>query len=109
MSKAQLPALVISTGQTISNALGINHLRWLSSLTILPPAALTGTITIEVTNKRNPESTDWVTLQSAGSDINPAAGKAVTLTDVPFIGLRLKSNAAEVASREFRLVGSEQA
>lgn len=108
--KATFAPLVIEAGQTESSVLKFNDLRWLRDLEIIGPASLDGTVTVEVTTKRNPESTDWAAQQSGGSDVTVPAGKAIALTRVPFAGLRLVSDAVggETAKREFQISGRER-
>jgi hypothetical protein len=72
------------------------------SVTIFAPAALTGTITIQV--KAHPSDSAWTTLQAAGADITVGAGKAVTLSSIPFGDMRIHSSGAEGAERIFSLL-----
>lgn len=69
---------------------------------ILSPAALTGTVTVEVCDT---EAGTFRTLQSDGSDIALTATKAAVLDPVPFRYLRIKSSGAEASARNFVLVG----
>lgn len=106
-AKVTLPDLVIPVGQTESNALSFQNLRFLQSLTIHSPESLTGTLTVEVTSKRNPGGTDWKDLTSGGSVVTLAAGEALPITDVAFAGLRVKSSSAEASERHFGVTGRE--
>ena len=72
------------------------------SFTVFCPAALTGSVTMQV--KPTPASASWTTLQSGGADIAFAAGKAVNISNVPFGDFRLHSNAAEGAQRDFQVI-----
>jgi hypothetical protein len=70
------------------------------AITIYAPAALTGTVNVQV---QPVGSSSWMTLQSAGSDIVVGAGKAVVINPVAFGDLRLASSAAEAADRAFAI------
>jgi len=65
------------------------------SVTFFPPATFTGTITLDVAPTAEPVESDFVTLQSAGADVNLTGGKGLVLTDVSFLALRLKSTVSE--------------
>jgi hypothetical protein len=65
---------------------------------ILTPAALTGTITIEVADV---EAGPFKTLQSDGADITLPADKACVLHPFPFQFMRFFSDASEGAQRDF--------
>jgi hypothetical protein len=69
-----------------------------TGITIYAPAALTGTITIEVQPYGD---ATWRTLQSGGADITLAATKAVVISPPAFADLRLHSSGAEGADRDF--------
>lgn len=71
-------------------------------MTIIAPAALTGTITVEVST----DNSTFGTLQSPpGTDINIAAGKSIVLDEVYVRYVRLKSSGAEGADRTFQVTG----
>lgn len=98
-----LPSLVIPNGTSTSNALGqILEDSW--GLTIYTPAALTGTISVEV--EPTDTGTNFVTLQSGGTDVTLPAGKATVINPIPFRQIRVTSNAAEGAARTFTLTKS---
>jgi hypothetical protein len=104
--------LTIANGGTDSGALSASSsvsagilkllVGSLISVTVFAPATVTGTITIQV--KPNPAAADWTTLQSAGADVTIAAGKAVTLSSIPFGDMRIHSSGAEGAERVFTLL-----
>ena len=105
---ANLPNLVIPSGQQASNAIG--GMDDAEALTFYAPAALTGTITIQVApDKQASEggpatsTLTWYTKQSGGADITIPAGKSVTLTDIGFRQMRLASGSAEGADRTFKI------
>lgn len=99
--------LTITSGQTASTALSDTWTEGqtkvtmgaLVSLTIFAPSALTGSITIQV--KPYPAASSWSTLQSGGTDIGVAAGKAVNINNIPFGDIRILSGSAEGAQRDF--------
>lgn len=99
---ADSPALsdVLSKGNTRST-LGNSE-----SITIFPPAALTGAVTVEVSPEYG--SGRWFTLQQDGADVVVAVGKAAVINEVAFEDLRLHSAAAgpgfEAAVRDFDVV-----
>ena len=99
-----LPDLVIANGGTTSSAISAERLRYLDSINIWGPAALTGTVTVEVSY----DGTNYGTLQSAGSDVAVAATKVVTVLTGGFYGLRVKSDGAEGAARTFQVRGTEK-
>ncbi len=69
------------------------------SVTFFPPASFDGTITLDVAPNDDPIESDFVTLQSAGSDVNLTGGNGLVLTDVSFLSLRLKSTVSETNKR----------
>lgn len=70
--------------------------------TVQTPAALTGTINVQIVNTEGASS--WVTLQSpAGTDITFPASKAVIVNAGAFRDMRIHSNSAEGAQRDFIL------
>ena len=73
----------------------------MESVTITAPAALTGTITIQVDINA---SGTYGTLQSGGSDITIAASKTLVIIDAAFKNMRIHSSSAEGAARQFIVV-----
>lgn len=69
-------------------------------------AALTGTNTLQ-SNEKEDGSGTWVTVQSPpGTDVTIAALKAVPLTGVPFMALRIHSSVAnEGGTKTFEVTG----
>jgi len=106
-----LKNFLIGNGTTTSNAIG--GFEDAEALVIYAPAALTGTVTLQVAPDREASERDqsgaaaaaivWATMQSGGSDITIPAGKALTLTDIGFRQMRLVSGSAEGADRTFKV------
>ena len=71
-------------------------------MTIIGPAALTGTVKIYVA-KRTTDT--FVILQSGGTDITLPAVKATPLGVTTFGAMKLVSSGAEAAARVFDIVG----
>lgn len=98
-------SLTISSGGTTSNVLSfetsadIDSLRDADAVCLYAPTALTGTISVEVSD----DNSTWNTLQSGAVDVTIAVNKAVTLQDVVWPFMRLKSSLAEGAARTFRV------
>ena len=99
-----LTDLTIANGGTTSNALTANDLKFIRSVTIQGPSALTGTVTVQVSL----DGTNFVALQSAGSDVTVTAAKALILSPLPVRGLRVVSGSAEGAERVFEVVGQRE-
>lgn len=76
-------------------------------IVIYAPAALTGTVTVQVATGATEAAAVWVTLQSAGSDITVAAAKAVTIDAVAWDWMRMLSDGAEAATRTFTVMAYE--
>lgn len=108
---ADLPNILIASGTTTSAAIG--GFDDAEALVIYAPAALTGTVTLQVAPDRQASERDqslaaapavvWSTMQSGGSDITIPAGKALTLTDIGFRQMRLVSGSSEGADRTFKV------
>jgi hypothetical protein len=73
-----------------------------SDLIIYAPAALTGTITIQIAPRYG--AGEWKTFQDAGADVNIAAGKAISIPVGAIEDLRIHSSGAEGAARDFDVV-----
>ncbi len=85
-----------TTSEEFSDARGLGSM---AALTIMGPAALTGTVKLEVSDV---VGGTFRTLQSpAGTDVSIAAAKAVTIPAFSCATLRLKSSGAEAADRVF--------
>lgn len=100
-----IPDLVILNAATESNALDKStYYRRASGFTIGGPAALTGAITVLVSIDGG---STYQTLQSNGSDINIAAGKAISLRHKGWTHMKLKSTVGEGADRAFKVTVNE--
>lgn len=94
---AKHPSLTLLT--TVSNT--ISGFEDAFGLSIVAPATLTSTsVTLQVANSTSTGAT-FATLQSGGSDITLVSGKALVVTPIPFVQLRLAGNSTEAASRTF--------
>lgn len=107
---ARVGTLTIASGQTDSaaitslGALGRVGLGNAAGISIHGPAALTGTVTVQV---QPAGDSTWRTLQSGGVDVTIAAGKTIVISPPAFADLRLHSGSAEGANRDF-LIDSQQ-
>lgn len=107
MPVIRLLPLTIPSGAQVSNALPEKDFRWSRSMVILSPVAITGIYTIEVSDPIVPVTADWRTLQSGGSDVTLAAGKALVLDTLPFRNLRLATSGTPVADEVFDVTAQE--
>lgn len=99
--------LTIDNGETTSNALEFNQLRFASDAVIYAPDTLPETVTVEVTDVRD-GSDGWVEMtDEAGDPVQPAAGEAIPIPDINAMGLRLVSGSSVAADREFGVVLGE--
>lgn len=94
-----LTDLVIASSGTDSNVLGVAELNDAEKLIIYPPAALTGTVTVEVSQ----DNLTFTTLEKDGSDIAITAGKAIELENPAFRYMKVVSDMAEAAERTFQI------
>jgi hypothetical protein len=91
--------MVTSAGGTTSNAIGFFDDAWAISI-YSPTTTFTSTyVTIQV--EPTSTGTDFVTLQSGGSDVTLSSGKAMVLSPLPFMQMRIVHDAAEAAERTF--------
>lgn len=73
------------------------------AITIMAPAALTGTVTVQV-GTTDAAAPTFVTLQSPpGTDVAIAAAKAFTISPPCFPQFRMHSSGAEGAQRDFNV------
>lgn len=94
---ADLPAMTVVSGSSYSNIISIFDDA--TALTIYSPATLTGAVTIET--EPTSTGTNFVTLQSGGTDVTLPAGKATVLNKVGWRQMRLASAASEASARAF--------
>lgn len=98
---ADLPSITVSSGGSNSNAISLVEDAY--GLGIAAPATLTASqVTVQVAMSSGAAAT-FVTLQSGGSDVVLAAGKALIITPLPYRQLRVNSSVAggEGAARTF--------
>lgn len=98
---ARIGTLSIPNGGTDSPALStLSKSGYGAAIGLLigGPAALTGTVTVQV---QNAGDATWRTLQSGGADVAIAATKAIVISPTVFADLRLHSSGAEGAQRDF--------
>jgi hypothetical protein len=108
MSRISLGSLTIASGGTTSGELSYNNTRFMRSISITAPAALTGTVTVEANYARTGTGA-WGTLTDEfGDDVTVAAGKVRVVQPVGGARLRLKSSGAEGADRVFYILGEER-
>ena len=100
--------LTIASGASESDALEFNDLRHAREIVFYPPSSLSGTVTVEVTDKRSPSASDWNTLQSGGSDVTLTADKATVVTETGFLGLRLATTVAPGSDEVYGVVINEE-
>ena len=99
LAVVNMPSMTITGGGTTSNAVGLIDDSW--GLTIYSPATITNTITVEV--EPTSTGTNFVTLQSGGTDVTIPAGKATVLNPIPFRQIRVKAAGAEGQQDVFTL------
>lgn len=90
-------AMTIPSGGSTSNAIVDFDDAW--GLAIYSPAALTNTCTVEV--EPSSSGTNFVVLQSGGTDVTLPAGKATIFSPSPWKQMRVTSGGAEGADRVF--------
>lgn len=96
-----IPDLVIPLSDTLSNVLRPDDLKRVTTLLIISPSALTGTVSFQISD----DNSVWATLlDSEGSDITLSAGKAQQITINERSYVRLSSSASEGAKRTFKIL-----
>jgi hypothetical protein len=96
-----LPTATIASGTSTSNV--IKDIGDAYAITIFTPATLTSTgVTLGV--EPSSSGTNFVTLQSGGTDVVLPAGRATIISPPAFKQLRIESSSAEGADRVFSLV-----
>lgn len=94
-------SIVIASGDTASGVLDLrSKTQRLFTFLIQSPGTLTGTVTAQVSL----DGTNFVNLQSAGSDVTIGASKGVVIIQVPACYFRFNSGSAEGADRTFQVV-----
>lgn len=97
-----LADIVIPNGGTESNALDVGSVN---SLAIFAPAALTGTVTLQI----SPDGENWYNAKSGGDNIAVAVDAGVVITNGGYKYLRLISGSTEAAARTFKVSMQEEA
>lgn len=97
---ADLADLTIANAGTASGAIttGLEDAEWLM---IYAPAALTGTVTVQVSDDTATQTWRDLTVVDGTADLTVPAGNAVPVRYTGFKSLRLLSSAAEGAARTF--------
>lgn len=93
-----------TTSGSLSTAAGLTSLRHLMGaligFTIFAPAALTGTVSVEVSY----DGSNWLALADSGTDVTVAANRATAVRAGGFRDIRLVSSGAEAAERSFTVL-----
>jgi hypothetical protein len=107
-----LGTLVIPSGASASPFLTSDAWGMCDIITVHAPAALTGTVTLQVLKDETLDETaagSWTTLQQpAGTDVALAVNKAVNVVAPAGAALRLLSGGTEAAARTFHVVGRKR-
>lgn len=92
--------LLIASGGTLSSMARLNEGQ-VQSITIHPPAAIDGTVTVLVADDAT--TPVWRTLQypNTNTDVTLVALKTVTITDVTAALLQIKESSSAAAARSF--------
>lgn len=90
------PVFTIANNETESNVVSGHELSGARAMGIGAPAELDGTLTILVSHD---DGATYVTQQSAGEDIELAAGKSISLTEVTWTRMKIKSSVNESPAR----------
>lgn len=99
-----LGTISIPNGGTDSPVIDADLYGPFESITIMAPATLTGTVTVQVGTTDAASGATFVTLQSPpGTDVAIAAGKAFSITPPNFPQFRMHSSGAEAAQRDFNV------
>lgn len=102
-------SITIGTGLTESTVLDGHLLRWATAVYIHPPAALSGTVTVEVAPRRprTVQAADWRVLESEGNPIEVTAGQTLPLLASGFGSLRLSTTVAPAGDEEYEITVEE--
>lgn len=90
------PVFTIANNETESNVVSGHELSGARGMGIGAPAELDGTLTILVSHD---DGVTWHTQQSGGSDIEIAVGKSVSLSEITWTRMKIKSSVAESPAR----------
>lgn len=101
MANKTLVTLSIPNGGTDSPRLDLTNIR---GMTIIAPAALTGTASVQAGTTQNSSAVFFTVQSPPGTDITLATSKATVLTRVPFPSMVIHSSSAEGAQRDFLVI-----
>lgn len=88
-----LPSATIGSGGTTSNAVGLFDDAW--GITVYTPATVTSTSGLQVQVEPTSTGTNFVILQSGGTDVFVPQNRATVISPVPFQQIRFVSSVAE--------------
>lgn len=102
-------SLTIAAAASESEALDGHLIRWATAVYIHPPAALSGTVTVEVAPRRPRTVTagDWRVLESEGSPITLTAGQTLPLLASGFGSLRLATDTPPAGDEVYEITVEE--
>lgn len=104
--------LTILATQTESDIVDGHRLRWLKSISIQPPASLSGVVTLQSSsrserdNKGNPAHV-FQAVQSEGADVVVTGDKVLIINELPFGSFRLQTTIAPIADEVYEVVGQD--
>jgi hypothetical protein len=98
---AALPNMTVSSGGTATNAVGGIDDAW--ALSIYSPATTFTSTAVSIQVEPTSTGTDFITLQSAGTDVVLTSGRAIVISPVPFRQIRIGFGAAEAVGRTFTI------
>ena len=104
-------SITIPNGGTASDPLDGHLIRWATALYVHPPAALAGTVTVEVAPRRpsTVQAADWRALESEGTPIEVTAGQTLPLIATGFGSIRVSTTVAPgVGGEEFEITIEER-
>ena len=93
---ANLGTITIASGASGASTAISKYLDDAKTVSVWAPAAVTGTITLQVSFDGG---TTYADLTSGGSDVTLAAANMVTITDPGFNALRVSSGSTETDTR----------
>ncbi len=96
----RLGASVIADTESVGTPVSLADM---DSITVIPPAAFTGVITLEISGDN---TQNWVDVTSGGSTVLVVDGESLTLTKIHGTHVRVGSNMAEAAERIVQIFGS---
>jgi hypothetical protein len=88
-----LPKAILPSGGTASNAVGLFDDAW--GLTVYTPSTITSTSGLQVQVEPTSTGTNFVILQSGGTDVYVPQSRATVISPVPFQQIRFVSSVVE--------------